>query len=157
MKPDTPKTRTERPTTDRVTVKNDWKSFADLLKDTKRNVYIESIGIKVENIRKTNRGDLMFEVAGDKIGAATLKEEIKKKIETADIKIHSQEALIHVSGIDETVEGEEILDAIAKEVGESNRKYVEVRSLRPSWRRTRNATLAVRQKSLANDNTEGGN
>lgn len=135
---------------EKMVIKGQGKTYAELLKDIKSNVDVDSLGVKIKNIRKTGKGDLMFEVEGQRREANILKEEIKKKVENAsDIKIHSKVNLLHVNDIDPTMDNNEVLDAIRRAIVPSKKGLVEVRFLRKNAGGGQVAMVAIEDKESA--------
>ncbi|CAG9818521.1 unnamed protein product [Phaedon cochleariae] len=85
---------------EKMIVKCGGTTYADMLRDIRTNVDISRMGVNVKTIRKTAKGDLMLELEGGKGKANVLKEEIIKKINHTDIRVHRQETLIHINDID---------------------------------------------------------
>lgn len=136
--------------TGRIIVKSQDKSYADLLKDIKTNVDVDKLGVKIKNIGKTGKGDLMFEIDGQRKEANILLDEIKKKVAVAsEVKIHSSESLIHINDIDPAMDTKEVMEDIVNIVGPSKRQLIEVRFLRVNANGSQTAMVATQDKDLA--------
>lgn len=119
-----------KPSSGKLIVKSQEKSYAELLKNIKERIDVDSLGVKIKNIRKTGKGDLMFEIDGQRKQVNTLKEEIKKKVEEAsDIQIHSNVTLFHINDIDPSIATNEVLEEL-KFTGAAEIQNIEVKFLR---------------------------
>ncbi|CAH1110905.1 unnamed protein product [Psylliodes chrysocephalus] len=154
--PKEPTKRTFRPGPERMVVKCEGKSYADMLRDIKNKVNVNNMGLNIRNIKKTAKGDLMFELEGGKNEANILKDEIQKKVNATEIRVHKQETLIHINDLDAITQAEEILESIARVIGPENKKFVTVKSLRPNRNGGQAATVAVQGKDLAKRITHDG-
>ncbi|CAG9818869.1 unnamed protein product [Phaedon cochleariae] len=96
-----------RPTPERMVIKCEGKTYADMLRDIKGKVDIGNMGINIRTIKKTMKGDLMLELDGGKGNANILKEEIMKKMTATNIRVHRQETQIHINDIDAITQAEE--------------------------------------------------
>lgn len=83
------------------------KTFADTVKDLKRKVDINKIGVKINRISQTKGGNVRIEVASnDKIKSEELKKEITDKVDSG--KITQGMITVFIKNIDETTTEQEV-------------------------------------------------
>lgn len=101
-----------------IILKAEGKTYADLVKSVRSNLYKEEIGPNVKSIRKTQAGSLMITV-NDGAGEL-LKERIKEKINDMEV-IHRLPKrgvrTIRVADLDPAVTADEIVEAIKESTG----------------------------------------
>lgn len=105
-------------------------TYADLVKKIKSEVDVGNLGIKVNRIRKTEKGQVLVAVEGGEEKAIALKQEIAKKNSDLEITTRAQgQKKIFVLGMDPSTTETELVKALAEavKVGED---WVKVLSLR---------------------------
>lgn len=136
--------RARKPENEKMIIKaQEGKSYADLLRTVKRSVDIESTGITVKTIRKTNKGDLCLEIMGGGGKAATLKKNIQKNSENTEVVIKTNDMVIHITDIDASIDATELKSEIMKAENLPDH-YVRVISLRPTQNGNQTATAAIK-------------
>lgn len=114
-----------------MVVKSHGKTYGELLKDIKSNIDVDRLDVKIKNIRKAGKWDIMFEVQGQRSKVNILNMDIKKRVDNAsEIKIHSKENFLHIDDIAPTIDTNKVLDAIKRAIGPSKNGHVEVKFLR---------------------------
>lgn len=106
-------------------------TYADLVKKLKNEVDVGHLGIKVNRIRRTDKGNVLVAVDGGEEKAVALKEEIAKK--NADLKITTRvqgRKKIFVLGMDSSTTEAELQKELAKVVhlGEERVKILSMRT-----------------------------
>lgn len=142
--------RKERPQIEKVIIKSEGKQYADILRTIKNNVNIDEVGIKVKNIKKTAKGEVMLEIEGGKDKAEALKQAIKNSNGDTKVTIRNNDDVIHVSGIDGDVNDAEIAKAIKESVGDANEGDIKILSTRQNLDGSQNAIISLR-KGIATD------
>lgn len=115
------RTSRDRRTEAIVVHKSDQVStYADILRNIKRNIDINEIGIEETRIRRTMAGSLLIQITGDrsKEKADILAERMKSIVGSeAKIARPSRKAELRITGVDEDTTQEEIIESIALEGG----------------------------------------
>lgn len=97
-----------------VAIKGGNSTYADLVKKIKENVNVNEIGVQINKIRRTEKGDVVLTVAGGEENAKTLKNEIQKKHEDLEITTRSQGKMnLFVMGMDTTTCEQDVKSGIA--------------------------------------------
>ncbi|KAL1489635.1 hypothetical protein ABEB36_013579 [Hypothenemus hampei] len=94
------RTRGNKPRVETVTIQQEGKSYADTLKELKKRVDIEKMGIGIQGIRKTEQGKLQIRVKGGGNQGDTLKRAIEKTLKEAVVKVQTKQTTLHVMGIE---------------------------------------------------------
>nr|CAH7739584.1 unnamed protein product [Callosobruchus chinensis] len=114
---------------DKIIVKANGKSYADLLRDVKSRVDIEAENIKVKSVKKTAKGDLLMEVVGS-CNAERLKKVIKENMGDAQTIHRANGMVLHLTDIDADVGETKVKKAVEK-VFSGMSINVEVSAMRP--------------------------
>lgn len=125
------------------------KSYADLVKTIKTAVSPNELGVEVQNMKKTRKGDLVLTIQNGADKAEVLKKELKDRVPEATTSLLVRQKILHLKGLDETVSEEEIREAISRMLGIERDKF-EVRALRPAYGGKQNATLKMMEKDASN-------
>lgn len=96
-----------------VEVRAEGRSYADLLRQVKGKVDVQAVGVTVNKIRKTERGDLQLTVQGRAEKVRSLKEAIGKDEDWKVVTRRKGTVSIFVRGIDPTYTGAEALKELA--------------------------------------------
>lgn len=129
-------------TKDALLVKMENKSYSDVLKIVRSSIDPEAIGVEVNSVGKTKKGDLLVTVKNGEHETQNLKTEIQKKIPEARISIMINKKILHFKGMEEDVTTEDIQKSIIKET-ESDSRLIEVRAIRPAFGGRKNATVIL--------------
>lgn len=100
-------------------------TYADILKNSKRNININELGIEETRIRRTMAGSLLIQVAGEKSKeeADALAERMRNIVGSETrVARPSRKAEIKISGLDEDTTPEEVIEVV--EVAERWRTVV---------------------------------
>lgn len=125
-----------------ILVKAEGKTYSDMLKKLKTEVNTDNIGIEIQHVRKTQKGDLLITVKRDTKKIEALKREIDAKAPEATTTILTRKTVIHVKDLDEVTTESDIGDAIMK-VLPLKKEDFEVRALRPTNMGRQNATIIL--------------
>lgn len=132
-------------TKDALLVKMENKSYSEVLKIVRSSIDPEAIGVEVNSVGKTKKGDLLVTVKNGEHKTQNLKNEIQKIIPEAQISIMINKKILHLKGMEEDVTIEEIQKSVAKET-ESDSQLIEVRAIRPAFGGRKNATVILADK-----------
>lgn len=113
-----------------VTIKAEGKTYAELLKEVKKEVDISKIGVGIKKIRKTGKGDLTLTVEGGKVEANVLSQEIKNKLENLDVTTRSNATTVYIMGMDITTTKNDVKVALTRETKVEERE-IEIKAIRP--------------------------
>lgn len=105
---------------DTIVVKpNEGVTYADLLKSMKKEVDPQKIGVQVLNVKSTTSGNIRIQVVGgDNAKLEQLKKEITDKVaKSRSAELEAKETTIIVRDLDISVDREDIVEAIEKEIG----------------------------------------
>lgn len=131
--------------TEKVIIKSEGKQYADILREIKKTVNIDDVGVNVKSIKKTTNGNVMVEVLGGKDKAEALKQEIQSKSKDTIVTVKNNDDIIHVLGIDGEINKEEIADAVSKGIGNAKESEIKILSVRINADGRQNATVALRK------------
>lgn len=134
--------RRKVPKQDAILVQMKDKSYADLLKIVKKNVNPSEIGAHVDRVTKTRSGKLLLTVQNGADKAEALRRELKEKIPDAQASFLISKKVLHVSGLDEVTNEEEIKSEISK-ILNTKPENIDTRSLRPAYGGTQKVTLIL--------------
>ncbi|CAG9853523.1 unnamed protein product [Phyllotreta striolata] len=112
--------KANRRTDDKLILKAEGRSYADMLKDMKKQVDVEKLGVNINRIKKTASGDLLLQMKGGR-SAEVLKRALKENM-TNTVVIHKKDTkTIQVLDITADLDKEEIIEAIQRQtcLGES--------------------------------------
>ncbi|KAG5858211.1 hypothetical protein JTB14_017968, partial [Gonioctena quinquepunctata] len=112
-----PKTQTDistkKPRQEKVFVKADGRSFAELLKTVKEKVNLQEKGLTMKNLKRSNKGDLLMEVVGGRKQSEILREEITRNSDL-EVQMTLNQATVLVNDIDADLNPEQIKEHIGK-------------------------------------------
>ncbi|CAH1107107.1 unnamed protein product [Psylliodes chrysocephalus] len=137
------KEREGGPKKEKIHVKSEGKTYAELLKDIKEKVNVKQKGVEVASIRKTAKGDIIFEVS--KGNAKWLQEEIQNKVSGTEARTLQEEKIVHISDIDGATTDEDLIEAIMTVTGTNDREVVKIRSMRTNRNGGQAAIVAARK------------
>lgn len=121
-------------------------SYADILRQVKKDPRLDNLGRNVRNIRKTGKGELMFELSKP---AHQNTSEFRSAVEevlgdVAKVRALSHEVRIEIRDIDEVTSKEDVYEALIKESSDfKSLQPSAVRSLRRAYGGTQTATISV--------------
>lgn len=142
------KTKKDRPKRDTIIVQIKDKSYADLLKTVKSAVNPSAVGVEIENMKSTRKGELLLTVQNGADKAEVLKRELIEKVPGASASILVSKKIIHIKDMDEVTTDSEIEEAISKATG-ANSKDFEVRAIRPAYGNKQNATVVINDQDAS--------
>lgn len=112
-----------------VVIRAGGKPYSEILKEIKKDVDIDKLGLSVKKIHKSKVGDVVLTVQGDEENAKALGEEIKNK--TGNEASRKKKAgAVFIFGIDAAITEEELKEEIAKSI-HLDKEKIEITSLRP--------------------------
>ncbi|KAJ8928738.1 hypothetical protein NQ314_018663 [Rhamnusium bicolor] len=142
-------TRTKGPQTDKIIIKSEGKTYAELLISVKTNVDIAEVGLTIKSLKKTEKCDLLLEVAGGKDKVKTLKDTIIAKTKDTEVFVKSNDATLHITDIDADINEEELKKEIVKSGAGVSEEQLSVISLRPNRSGNQTATVKMRKDIAA--------
>nr|CAH7762640.1 unnamed protein product [Callosobruchus chinensis] len=134
---------------DKIIVKANGKSNADLLRDVKSRVDIEAENIKVKSVKKTAEGDLLMEVVGS-CNAERLKKAIKENMGDAQTIHRANGMVLHLTDTDADVGETKVKKAVEK-VFPGMSINVEVSAMRPMNNGNLATTIRVNKEEIAKE------
>lgn len=129
----------------KILIKSKGRTYADMVRQIKQNVDIEQTKVDIKRMIKTNKGDLMIEVAGGGGKAKTLGEEIKRKTDEEPI-ISTKEIILNITDIDVTISKEELDGEIRRNFQDMGSDDLRLLSIRPDGRGNQRATIALKKE-----------
>lgn len=139
---------------EKIIVKAQGQTYADLLKSVKKGVDITKAGVTVKTIKKTRGGDLLFEIPG-KENAARFCEQIKNNTKDKEVIVSPSGEIIHITDIDAEIGEEILLEEIQKNKEGLQVEDIEIMSLR-TGRDGNQAAIVRLQKRAAEHFLEKG-
>nr|CAI5850512.1 unnamed protein product [Callosobruchus analis] len=119
-------------------VKSNGQTYVDLVKSLKSNIDLENVDVEISRMRKTQGGDLLLEV--DKGKVEELQSVIAKQSQRFQVIRKTQRTVLHIRGMDNETNEQDIMKALEKYVGEEA-ATCKVSSLRPAEGDCQNATI----------------
>ncbi|KAJ8928007.1 hypothetical protein NQ314_019473 [Rhamnusium bicolor] len=124
-------TRTKGPQTDKIIIKSEGKTYAELLRSVKTNVDIAEVGVTIKSLKKTE------------------KDTIIAKTEDTEVFVKSNDATLHITDIDADINEEELKKEIVKSGAGVSEEQLSVISLRPNGSGNQTATVKMRKDITA--------
>ncbi|KAI8120523.1 hypothetical protein CVS40_8204 [Lucilia cuprina] len=120
-------------------------SYADILKQLKGDPSLKDVGESVSRIRRTQKGELLLEInTNDQASVDLFRGQMKKSIgPKADIMTRRQETIIECRDIDEVTTKDDIRNAFLTQLGVSEMKLEDIKSLRRAYGGTQTATISL--------------
>lgn len=93
-------------------------SYADILRKVKEDPSLQELGEKVVAVRRTQKGDLLFELKRDRaVHSADFKQKVEQVLgESAKVRALSQEIAIECRGMDEVTTADDLRRALVKDL-----------------------------------------
>lgn len=129
---------------DKIIVKAQGMSYAELLKSVKSKVDIVNEGIDVKKIKKTMKGDLLLEVVGNE-NASKLQNAIKTNMGNAELIHKTKEVVLQIFDIDADITKEQLEREIRKNVT-GKIDTLQILSLRSTNWGSQTATIKLRKE-----------
>ena len=118
-------------------------SYAEILRSVKNDPKMEAIGKAVSRIRRTQKGELLFQLNHTEVNAAEFQKTISEALGTrAEVKALAQRMTIECKDIDEITTKEDISAAIGAQFG-NEPIPLEAISLRKAYGETQTATISL--------------
>ncbi|XP_060665565.1 uncharacterized protein LOC132797808 [Drosophila nasuta] len=126
-------------------------SYADILRSVKSEPKLKELGQHVRGIRKTLKGELLFELSkpsdpNTKVFQEAIKEFLGPSI---DVRSLTKMTSIEVKDLDEVTSGEELLEAIITQFGEIGVNQSSIITIRRSYGSRQTASLRIPVDSAA--------
>ncbi|XP_017478968.1 PREDICTED: uncharacterized protein LOC108368603 [Rhagoletis zephyria] len=119
-------------------------SYADILKKVKSDENFKSFGDSVSKIRRTQKGDLLIELAKSCPKSAELKALVSATLgDDASVKTFTHRILVECKDIDEVTTKEEVYNAIKSLPGLEGIESSDITGLRPAYAGTQTATISL--------------
>lgn len=119
--------------------------YEDILKTVKQAINPGELGVEVQEVRKTNGGDLLLSVGAGAEKMEALRKNIEKSVPSAKTRELVDKTVLHIKELEATSTAEEIKKAIL-EIASIDPGGVEVGSIRPAFGGKLNATVLMPTK-----------
>jgi hypothetical protein len=104
------------------------KTYAEMLKDMKKAINPDELGVSVEKASKTQSGDIRLVVREKKAGGQkAFVEKVTEKVEGTQVKIKNKDVSVIIKDLEETVTTEEVQSALKKVTGSEEIRVGEIR------------------------------
>jgi Zinc knuckle len=117
-KPQPRNARKVRPKSDALVIEaKDENSYADILRKVKSDPTLKELGDQVARIRRTKKGEMLFELKGDSLVKSVTFKELMGKVlgESAAVRALTQETVVEVNNLDEITTEEELREALIEQ------------------------------------------
>nr|CAH7734936.1 unnamed protein product [Callosobruchus chinensis] len=121
-----------------VIVKSNGRSYADLVRELRKDVNLNAVDVEVSKIRKTQKGDLLLEVRKGK--AEDLKTAINNQMHGVQAARRTKQVVLHLNNLDSITTKEDIISALKVTLGDDVARC-RVTSIRPAYGESQNATV----------------
>lgn len=128
--------------TETLIIKVGERTYAELVKTLRSEVDVDNLNVKVNSIRKTEKGDLMVRISGEQGKAAELRSEIVSKMKDTEVNIKNNQTIFNILNIGPDVEKNEMVEALVKET-EVPETAIQIKSVRPTRNGNQIATVAI--------------
>ncbi|KAH8293088.1 hypothetical protein KR044_001651, partial [Drosophila immigrans] len=120
-------------------------SYVDILRSVKTEPKLKDLAQLVKGIRKTAKGELLFElVRASDTNTKVMQEAVSTLLgDKAEVRILSETVSLEVKDIEELTTETEILEALVTQFGGTDISRSSIQSLRPAYGGTQTATLRV--------------
>lgn len=126
--------------TEAIIIRTGENTYADMARKIKDGIKPETLGLNIKSFKETKDGDVLIVT---KIGeAGTLRTEIEKKIEDAQIENKFGMEQVNILDLDPSCTKEEITDVISNTI-EIPKEFINVKNLRSNRRGCSIATVAL--------------
>lgn len=117
-----------RRTKETIIIKTDTNTYAETLKQIRKEIDVERMGIRVTSTQKTEEGHVKVNIkVGSKGNGQTLRKEVQNKLNNKiGVEVKRKEKQITILDIDEFTTEEEIRDTISREINLSNTQMKEI-------------------------------
>ncbi|CAH1099369.1 unnamed protein product [Psylliodes chrysocephalus] len=130
-----------------IFIKTEGQDYAAMVKRLKENIDIGKLGIKINTIKKTEKGDIILTTEGGEKKARSLEEEIKNKVEGCKVKIKKNETIqLYILGMDITTTEIDIKEAVKQETA-TELEDIEIKTLREGRSRTQSALIELPRRN----------
>ncbi|KAL1489505.1 hypothetical protein ABEB36_014389 [Hypothenemus hampei] len=109
--------------TETVTVGQVGKSYSEILKDLKEKVDISKIGVSIQSVRSTVKGEVLLTVRKGTAETSSLGKAIKELGSDMKVRTNTNNILLHLTNIDGSFADEELAKVIMEETN-SNRDMI---------------------------------
>lgn len=127
---------------DTVVISTGSSSYSDVLKTMKQNLDMDSMGVRVKQLRKSNNGDLIIKIVGEKDRITSVKDEIAKTLPSTKVALKRDDKVYNILDMDDVTTEEEVLDCLSRETG-IEKKDLTLKSLRSNVRGSQTAAISV--------------
>lgn len=123
-------------------IRTSGQSYADMLKTVKEKVNTKALGITVDGVKKTRKGDLLILTKIGTGDAQKLKNSIESSVGVKVVSIDQTQGLVlHIKDLDAVTEKDEVTNFL-KELGFQQDKY-EITLIRPATNETKVITVKM--------------
>ncbi|CAH1188761.1 unnamed protein product [Phyllotreta striolata] len=129
---------------DKIIIKSGERNYADILKDMSSVINMKEIGVKVDRVKRTDRGDLLIEFKKEQ-EAQKLKQALKEKMGHMEVIHKKDEAILHILDITPNIEIGQIEECLRREAPGIE---LEVASVRLTKDGNQMATVKTRKRNV---------
>ena len=123
-----------------ITITPGELTYADLLKGVKENLEGQDTGVRVLQAKKTENGQLQLRVQGKATAITSI---INSKMPGVETQIKTRLTTMHIRDLEEDVTADEIQKGVHRALPDLPQKTVVIRSIRPAYNNTCNATIQL--------------
>lgn len=134
--------RPRRPKGDALLIKMDNMKYADLFKTVRSSINPSEIGVDIQQIRETRKGELLVSVRNGSDKAEVLRKEISQKFPKASVLMRKERKVLHIKNLDSLTTEEDVREALVKTTN-LKEKDIDVRALRPAFGNKQNVTVVM--------------
>lgn len=138
-------------TNNKIIIKSGGRAYADLLKTVKSSVDINEVGVNIQRVKKTVKGDLLLEVGGGTEYSEKLKETLKKKVPEFNlVTVRNQnKEVIYITNIDGDLDSTHVKETILKLVPSVDEAGLTILQMKSNEHGSQTATVAVDKRAAA--------
>lgn len=131
------------PGTETVVINSREKSFAETLKALKNEINVDKEGFSVAGIRSSRNGHVLVEIKGDTSKARSFSNLVNSRVSGARAQAgpRFRNKVLHLKHLEGDITVEDIKEAVATSLPDSNVDSILVKALRPAFAGRQNATL----------------
>lgn len=134
------------PEIQKIIVKAEGKSYAELVKNVKSSINMGESRIQVNHQKMTKKGDLMIEVEGHE-NAEKIKEAVKNNFNEVTVEHKKNETTLYLTNIDADMNEKEISEEIKKYRSDIKREFFKIISVRQMRNGNQAATIQMEKEA----------
>lgn len=129
---------------------NTPESYADVLKEMKKNINPTEIGVEIKGIRRTRTGELLLKLSKGEGQAERLKNALGNTLgQDVMIRAVTKNSIIDIRDMDESTEVSDLVSALMKATSTEDETKFKVLNLRDAFGRTKQALVQLPENLAA--------